>query len=109
MARSGIVTLTTDFGHGDVYAGALHGVILGIHHWLRVVDITHDVHPQAVLEGAFLLESAYRYFPAGTVHLAVVDPGVGTERALVAVETPTALWSGRASTRPSVPLRTSSS
>jgi S-adenosylmethionine hydrolase len=92
MLRSGIVTLTTDFGRDDAYAGVLHGVILGVHHWLRVVDITHDVHPQAVLEGAFLLESVYRYFPAGTVHLVVVDPGVGTERGLVAVATPTALF-----------------
>jgi S-adenosylmethionine hydrolase len=92
MPRSGVVTLTTDFGRGDVYAGVLHGVILGLYPQLRVVDLTHDVRPQAVLEGAFLLESAYRYFPVGTVHLAVVDPGVGTERAIVAVETPDALF-----------------
>lgn len=92
VVRSGIVTLTTDFGRQDVYAGVLHGVILGIGRDLRVVDITHEVHPQAVLEGAFLLEGAYRYFPQGTVHLAVVDPGVGTERRLVAMETPAALF-----------------
>jgi S-adenosylmethionine hydrolase len=92
MPRSGIVTLTTDFGRTDVYVGVLHGVILELYPHLRVVDLTHDVRPQAVLEGAFLLESAYRYFPAGTVHLAVVDPGVGTERAIVALETPLALF-----------------
>ncbi len=86
MQRSGIVTLLTDFGRGDVYAGLLHGVILGIVPHLRVVDLTHDVAPQAVLEAAFLLESAYRYFPPGTVHLAVVDPGVGTARPLIAME-----------------------
>jgi len=92
MSRSGIVTLITDFGHRDVYAGVLHGVILGLYPHLRVVDLAHDVRPQAVLEGAFLLESAYRHFPAGTVHLGVVDPGVGTERTIVAMETPLALF-----------------
>ena len=92
MLRSGIVTLTTDFGREDVYAGQLHGVIQDVARWLRVVDLTHDVAPQAILEGAFLLESAYRYFPPGTVHLAVVDPGVGTARPLIAMEADRALF-----------------
>lgn len=92
MLRSGIVTLTTDFGRRDIYAGLLHAVILGIDPRLRVVDLTHDVAPHAILEAAFLLESAYRYFPPGTVHLAVVDPGVGTARPLIAIEAGAALF-----------------
>lgn len=90
MERSGIVTLTTDFGPADTYVGVMKGVMLGIAPHLHLVDITHQVQPQAILEGAFLLADAWRYFPSGTVHLAVVDPGVGTGRALIALETPQA-------------------
>ncbi|MGB9722392.1 MAG: SAM hydrolase/SAM-dependent halogenase family protein [Chloroflexia bacterium] len=92
MERSGIVTLTTDFGLTDVYVGVLKGVIWTICPQARIVDLTHQVHPQAVLEGAFLLAEACPYFPPGTVHLAVVDPGVGMERAAIALETPQALF-----------------
>lgn len=92
MERSGIITLTTDFGLADPYVGVLKGVIWGILPQARVVDLTHQVRPQAVLQGGFLLSTAYRYFPRGTVHLAVVDPGVGTARPAVAVETPYALF-----------------
>ncbi len=94
VSRSGIITLTTDFGLADPYAGVLKGVIWGICPQARIVDLTHQVRPQDVLQGAFLLASAAPYFPAGTVHLAVVDPGVGTARAAIAVETPTALLVG---------------
>jgi len=84
--------LTTDFGLADGYAAVLHGVIWSIFPQARIVDLSHEVRPQQVLQGAYLLASAWRYFPQGTVHLAVVDPGVGTARAAVAVETPHALF-----------------
>lgn len=92
MKRSGIVTLTTDFGLADPYVGVLKGVIWSIYPQARIADLTHQILPQAILQGAFLLAEACPYFPPGTVHLAVVDPGVGTERAAIALETPWALF-----------------
>lgn len=80
---SGIVTLTTDFGLADAYVGVLHGVLLRDAPALRVVDVTHAVAAQDVVAGAFHLRHAWPYFAAGTVHLAVVDPGVGTARRLL--------------------------
>ena len=82
-----IITLTTDFGLQDAYVGAMKGVILGIAPHAVIVDITHAVSPQDVRHAGFVLASAAPYFPPGTVHVAVVDPGVGTERRAVAVET----------------------
>ena len=79
-----IITLTTDFGLRDPYVGIMKGVILGIAPEACLVDISHDVGPHDVAEGAFTLASAFRYFPPGTVHLAVVDPGVGSERRPIA-------------------------
>jgi S-adenosylmethionine hydrolase len=76
-----IVTLTTDFGTSDAYVGALKGVLLRIDAELRLHDLCHEVPPQDVAHGGRVLRGACPYFPAGTVHLAVVDPGVGTERA----------------------------
>src|SRR6266581_2634728 len=84
MKPSGIVTLLTDFGLEDAYVGAMKGAILSVFARATVVDITHAVRPFAVLQGAFLLDSAWRSFPPGTVHVAVVDPGVGTERRAIA-------------------------
>jgi len=84
MERSGIITLLTDFGQQDGYVGAMKGVMLGLHPTVRLIDISHEVEPQNVHAGAFLLEAHFRYFPPGTVHLAVVDPGVGSERAALA-------------------------
>ena len=75
-----VITLLTDFGLADAYVGAMKGVVLGINPQANLVDLTHYVLPQNILQGAFLLGTAWRYFPAGTIHLAVVDPGVGTER-----------------------------
>src|ERR1700716_1449335 len=80
MESSGIVTLLTDFGLEDAYVGAMKGAILSVYAKAALVDITHGVRPFAVLQGAFLLDSAWRSFPPGTVHVAVVDPGVGSER-----------------------------
>jgi S-adenosylmethionine hydrolase len=85
MAADPLITLTTDFGLSDAYVGAMKGVIATMCPAARVVDLTHDVEPQNVLTGAFLLETAWRYFPAGTVHVAVVDPGVGTARRRLAI------------------------
>lgn len=75
-----VITLTTDFGVHDGYVGAMRGVIHTLLPDAKVVDISHDVTPQQIQEGAFILYRAYRYFPAGAVHIAVVDPGVGSSR-----------------------------
>ncbi len=80
MRASGIITLLTDFGTRDAYVGIMKGVALGICPTARLVDLTHEVPPQAVRVGALVLRSAVDSFPAGTVHLAVVDPGVGSAR-----------------------------
>ena len=74
------ITLLTDFGTKDPYAGIMKGVILSICPDVRIVDITHEVDPQDVREGAFLIEEYYRYFEKGTIHVAVVDPTVGSDR-----------------------------
>jgi S-adenosyl-L-methionine hydrolase (adenosine-forming) len=75
-----IITLLSDFGLQDTYVASLKGVILGICPAANLVDVTHLVPPQDVRAGAFLLANIYRDFPPGTVHLAIVDPGVGTDR-----------------------------
>lgn len=75
-----IVTLTTDYGTGDHLVGVLKGVILKINPDVQIVDITHQVTPFDLLDGALAIASAYSYFPARTIHVVVVDPGVGTER-----------------------------
>src|SRR5581483_9829550 len=80
MAGPPLITLLTDFGSRDAYAGIMKGVIAGIAPAARVVDLTHEVPPQDVRAGAWLLRTAFRHFPPGTVHVAVVDPGVGTAR-----------------------------
>jgi S-adenosylmethionine hydrolase len=74
------ITLTTDFGLSDHYVGAMKGVILSICPSARIVDISHGVGAFEIAEAAFTLSQAYRYFPRGTVHVVVVDPGVGTSR-----------------------------
>ncbi|MCK4306026.1 MAG: SAM-dependent chlorinase/fluorinase [Candidatus Eisenbacteria sp.] len=92
--RSGIITLTSDFGTRDAYVGAMKGVICSILPSARIVDITHEIRPQKVLEAAILLEAAYCWFPPGTVHVVVVDPGVGTKRRPLAVEADGQLFVG---------------
>ncbi len=77
---SGIVTLTTDFGLVDHYAGVMRGVIFSICPAATVVDLTHGVEPQQIEQGAFFLAQGYAAFPGGSVHVAVVDPAVGTNR-----------------------------
>lgn len=80
-----VIALLTDFGTTDHYVGAMKGVILGICRDAAIVDITHEVAPQDVLGGALQLAAAHRFFPGGTIFVAVVDPGVGTARRAVAV------------------------
>ncbi len=94
MLPSGLITLLTDFGIQDAYVGVMKGVILSVNPAARIVDLTHEVPPQDVIKGAFLLRSAAAYFPDGTVHVAVVDPGVGTERRPVVVVTKRAFLVG---------------
>ena len=80
-----ILTLTTDFGIGGPYVAALKGVLLDLAPETQLVDVTHTISPQNILEGGFVLAGIVDVFPKGTVHLAVVDPGVGTDRRLIAV------------------------
>jgi S-adenosylmethionine hydrolase len=83
-----IVTLTTDFGLSSGYVGAMKGVVLGIDADVTLVDISHDIPPQDIPHAAFVLGASYRYFPPEVVHVAVVDPQVGTERRPLLVDTP---------------------
>jgi len=80
------IALLSDFGTRDYYVGAMKGVILSIAPDVMIVDITHEVSPQRINEGAFILEACYRNFPPGTVFVAVVDPGVGSKRKPIAVD-----------------------
>jgi S-adenosylmethionine hydrolase len=75
-----IVTLTTDFGLSDHFVGVMKGVILGIQPAAQLIDISHGVEPYDIADGAFTIAQAYRYFPKKTVHVVVVDPGVGSAR-----------------------------
>lgn len=84
-APIGVITLLTDFGLADPFVGVMKGVILSRFPQASIVDLCHGVQPQAVIEAAFWLERCYPWFPAGSVHVAVVDPGVGSERRLLAV------------------------
>lgn len=79
-----IITLTTDFGERDGYVGVMKGVIWGIAPQVRFADLSHLITPQNITEGALVLERAWHYFPGGTIHLAIVDPGVGTSRRALA-------------------------
>jgi len=81
-----ILTLTTDFGASDHYAGAMKGVILSICPRAQIVDICHDLTPFEIAEGAYTIAQAYDCFPKKTVHVVVVDPGVGTARRPILVE-----------------------
>ena len=86
--NSPLLVFTTDFGLTDSYAGVMKGVALDINPELRFVDLTHQVSPQNVAQGAFALGVSYRYFPADAIHVAVVDPGVGTSRRPILMQTP---------------------
>jgi len=80
-----VIALLTDFGTGDGDVGVMKGVIAGITPDAHIIDITHDVAPQNIASGAWILASAYRYFPNNTAFVCVVDPGVGSNRGAIAV------------------------
>jgi S-adenosylmethionine hydrolase len=94
MTNRPIITLLTDFGTRDPYVAAMKGVILSLHPDTVLVDLTHEVPPQDIVAGAFLLAGATPYFPPGTIHLAVVDPGVGTQRRALAARAMSQFWVG---------------
>jgi S-adenosylmethionine hydrolase len=87
LKPSGIITLTTDFGLKDPYVGVMKGVILSIHPDARPIDLTHRVKAGSVVQASALIQEAYPYFSKGTVHVGVVDPGVGSDRRPIVVET----------------------
>ena len=84
--KPAIITLLTDFGTQDYFVGAMKGVILSRNAQAQIVDITHEIPPQDIRAGAFNLLATYRDFPPGTIHVAVVDPGVGSSRRAIIVE-----------------------
>jgi S-adenosylmethionine hydrolase len=86
MNPSGIITLTTDFGVTDPYVAMMKGVILSINTGAKVIDVTHQVRAGSISEAAALIFETFPYFPPGTIHVAVVDPGVGSERRLIALQ-----------------------
>ena len=79
-----IITLTTDFGTADEYAGIMKGVILSLNPSAVIVDITHHIDPQDLVQAAYTIYSSYGYFPQGTVHAVIVDPAVGSDRKIIA-------------------------
>jgi hypothetical protein len=83
---SGLITLTTDFGQADHFVGTMKGVILGIARTARIVDITHEIASYNVTDASFVIAQAWRYFPKRTIHVIVVDPGVGTSRRPILAE-----------------------
>ncbi|MGL5082386.1 MAG: SAM hydrolase/SAM-dependent halogenase family protein [Microcoleaceae cyanobacterium] len=88
MMHPPMITLLTDFGISDVYVGVMKGVIAEVSPELQVVDLTHQIPPQNIAAARFCLMNAVPYFPVGTIHVAVVDPGVGTRRRAIAISTP---------------------
>jgi len=90
----GLITLLSDFGFRDEYVACLKGVILSLNPRVRLVDLTHEVPPQDIQTGAFILAATAPYFPPGTIHLAVVDPGVGTSRRALAAACRGQFWVG---------------
>jgi len=87
-----VITLTTDFGTGDAYVASMKGVILSINPRAAIVDICHSVEPQNIPQAAFIISTAHHYFPEGTIHVAVVDPGVGSQRKAIVLRTPPAFF-----------------
>ncbi len=84
-AKKALVTLLTDFGLQDHFVGVMKGVIFNIHPEAEVVDISHHIPPHDIFQGAFMLKNAYTYFPSETIHVVVIDPGVGTSRRAIVV------------------------
>ncbi|MEQ8230370.1 MAG: SAM-dependent chlorinase/fluorinase, partial [Gammaproteobacteria bacterium] len=82
FVASGVVTVTTDFGHRGPFVGTMKGVILSRNPQAQIIDLTHEAWVHWPAEAGFWVARSYHYFPRGTVHLAVVDPGVGTDRSV---------------------------
>jgi len=87
-----VITLTTDFGTSDAYVAAMKGIILAINPRATIVDVCHSIESQNILQAAFILSTAHHYFPEGTIHLAIVDPGVGSQRKAIILKTPSAFF-----------------
>ena len=87
-----VITLTTDFGTSDAYIASIKGVILTINRRATIVDVCHSIESQNTLQAAFILSTAHHYFPEGTIHLAIVDPGVGSQRKAIILKTPSAFF-----------------
>ena len=87
MSQERIITFTTDFGLTEHYVGTMKGVILNINPTVHMVDISNSVQSYDVLDGALAISQAYRYFPSNTIHLVIVDPGVGRSRRPLLVRT----------------------
>lgn len=85
-SKNRIITLLTDFGYDDPFVGQIKGVILKINQNAKIIDITHGIKPQAVEDAAFVLWRSFKYFPKGTIHLSIVDPGVGSQRKALIVK-----------------------
>jgi len=86
MHPSGVITITTDFGHKGPFAAIMKGVILGRFPTAKIIDLAHDIPAQWPPEAGFWVSRSYQWFPAGSVHIAIVDPGVGTEREILLAE-----------------------
>jgi S-adenosylmethionine hydrolase len=82
----GIVTLITDFGGKGEYSGAMKGAILRVNPRCQIVDITHEIEPQNILQASWVLKNSYSYYPPGTIHVVVADPGVGTARRAIVLQ-----------------------
>jgi len=80
MESDPVITLTTDFGSKDPFVGIMKGVILTINPAAKIIDITHEISPQNILEASYAIQASYGYFPHRTIHIVVVDPGVGSSR-----------------------------
>lgn len=89
-----IITLSTDFGHTDHYVGTMKGVILGINPDSKIVDITHEIPKYDIIKAALVVRNFYKYFPKDSIHVVVVDPGVGSERKPIAVESENGIFIG---------------
>lgn len=87
MFANGVITFISDFGIRDAYAGIMKGIVLTFNPNARLIDITHGIPPHDIINASFMLANAYEYFPPGTIHVAVVDPGVGGGRKNIAVLT----------------------
>ena len=87
-----IITLTTDFGAADAYVAAMKGIILGINPRARLIDVCHAIQPGNIPQASYILSTVYPHFPAHTIHLVVVDPGVGSQRKAIILRTPLAYF-----------------